>query len=227
MELKGKVALVSGASRGIGRAIAMMLAEAGSDVAVNYVSNKDAADKVVEEIKSIGRRAVAYQADVSKSEQTQAMIDKITDDLGVVQVDSREFVIADIPGLIEGASEGAGLGDRFLGHVERCAVLLHLVDGTQEDPAAAYRTIRGELEAYGNGLEDKPELVALNKVDALSDELRGAAHAALEAEVGRPVMMLSGVTGEGVNEALRALQVYIDDLRATEAEVEDTVPWRP
>src|ERR671920_590076 len=90
--------------------------------------------------------------------------------LGVVRADDREFVLADLPGLIEGAHEGTGLGDRFLGHTERCRVLLHLVDGTQEDPAAAYKTVRGELDAYGQGLEDKPEIVALTKADAMTPE---------------------------------------------------------
>src|SRR6478736_3657889 len=90
--------------------------------------------------------------------------------LGVVRIDEREFVIADLPGLIEGAHEGVGLGDRFLGHTERCRVLLHLVDGTGEDPAGAYQTVRNELEAYGHGLEDKPEIVALTKADALTPE---------------------------------------------------------
>ena len=93
--------------------------------------------------------------------------------LGVVEIDGREFVLADIPGLIEGAHEGVGLGDRFLGHVERCRVLLHLVDGTGGDAGAAYKTVRAELAAYGNGLADKPEIVALNKADALSaDEIK-------------------------------------------------------
>src|ERR1700753_112534 len=90
--------------------------------------------------------------------------------LGVVRIDQREFVLADIPGLIEGAHEGVGLGDRFLGHVERCRVLLHLVDGTGEAAGEAYKTVRAELDAYGNGLADKPEIVALNKVDALTPE---------------------------------------------------------
>ena len=99
--------------------------------------------------------------------------------LGVVGVDGREFVLADIPGLIEGASQGVGLGDRFLSHVERCKVLLHLVDGTEEDVAETYRVIRAELDAYGHGLEDKPELVALSKADALQDDERDDKLAAL------------------------------------------------
>src|SRR5512144_1773761 len=125
--------------------------------------------------------------------------------LGVVNAQGREFVLADIPGLIEGAHEGAGLGDRFLGHVERCAVLLHLVDGTQEDVAAAYHTVRGELEAYGHGLAEKPELVALNKIDALMPDQLAARRAALEEAAGGPVLALSAVTGQGVPEALYAV----------------------
>jgi GTP-binding protein len=126
--------------------------------------------------------------------------------LGVVRLNAtEEFVLADIPGLIEGAHEGAGLGDRFLGHVERCAVLLHLVDGTQPDPARAYRTIREELEAYGHGLAEKPELVALNKTDAMSPQARASRAKALARAVGRPVLLVSGASGEGVTAALRAL----------------------
>ncbi len=125
--------------------------------------------------------------------------------LGVVRVgDNRSFVIADIPGLIEGASDGAGLGTRFLGHVERTAVLIHLIDGTQEDVVQAYQTIRGELEAYGEGLADKPELLALNKADALTPEDREARAAELEAVAGRRPFIISGVSGEGVTDLLRA-----------------------
>ncbi|MBP0466201.1 GTPase ObgE [Roseomonas sp. PWR1] len=126
--------------------------------------------------------------------------------LGVVRLNAtEEFVLADIPGLIEGAHEGAGLGDRFLGHVERCAVLLHLIDGTQADPAGAYRTIRGELEGYGHGLVDKPEIVALNKADAMTAQARASRVKALERACGRPVMLISGATGDGVPGVLRAL----------------------
>jgi GTP-binding protein len=117
-----------------------------------------------------------------------------------------EFVLADIPGLIEGAHEGAGLGDRFLGHVERCAVLLHLVDGTAADPARAYETIRAELEGYGGGLAGKPEIVALNKTDAMTPQARTSRLKALSRAAGKPVLLVSGATGEGVAEVLRALQ---------------------
>jgi GTP-binding protein len=130
--------------------------------------------------------------------------------LGVVRLNAtEEFVLADIPGLIEGAHEGAGLGDRFLGHVERCAVLLHLVDGTQADPARAYRTIREELEAYGHGLAEKPEIVALNKADSMSPQARASRIKALSRAAGRPVLLVSGASGEGVPEALRALAAAV------------------
>ena len=125
--------------------------------------------------------------------------------LGVVELDHDAFVMADIPGLIEGAHEGAGLGDRFLRHVERCRILLHLVDGTGDDVASAWRTVRDEVVAYGGGLGDKPEILALNKADALIGEERDAKRAALEAAADRPVAMVSGVTGEGVQDVLRQI----------------------
>ena len=144
----------------------------------------------------------------------------LTPQLGVVGVDQREFVLADIPGLIEGAHEGAGLGDRFLGHVERCRVLLHLVDGTEEDVAASYRVIRGELKQYGAGLAQKPEIVALNKIDALSEDDLKKRRAALRKVAKRPVMLVSGATGKGVPELLRALLKTIDEATAAEAEAD-------
>ncbi|PLX37876.1 MAG: GTPase ObgE [Hyphomicrobiales bacterium] len=138
--------------------------------------------------------------------------------LGVVRVHEREFVIADIPGLIEGAHEGIGIGDRFLGHVERCMVLLHLVDGTQDDVAEDYRVVRGELEAYGNELANKTEVVALTKVDALDDEERAEKTKALAKAAGRPVMQLSAPTREGVDAVLRALWQTIAAEREREAD---------
>ena len=126
--------------------------------------------------------------------------------LGVVRLShSEEFVIADIPGLIEGAHEGAGLGDRFLGHVERCAVLLHLVDGTAKTPVKAWRTIRHELSSYGGGLAQKPELLVLNKIDAMTPREVSARRAALKKASGRDVMLLSSVSGQGLPEVTRAL----------------------
>jgi GTP-binding protein len=134
--------------------------------------------------------------------------------LGVIRLSmSEEFVLADIPGLIEGAHEGAGLGDRFLGHVERCAVMLHLVDGAAGDVVRAWRTVREELAAYGGGLVEKPELIGLNKTDAMTNREISARAAALRKASGRPVMLLSGVTGQGVPEVLRALQNMIHDTR--------------
>ena len=148
--------------------------------------------------------------------------------LGVVGVDNVEFVVADIPGLIEGAHEGVGLGVRFLGHVERCAVLLHLIDGTSESIADDYNTIIGELEAYGGELAEKPRVTVLNKVDALDAEMRAEAKAVLEEASGGPVMEMSGAAKLGTTEVLRALRAEIDDnrLRAHLGEAEDT-PWQP
>ena len=143
--------------------------------------------------------------------------------LGVVRLggakDAREFVIADLPGLIEGAHEGAGLGDRFLGHVERCNVILHLLDGTEEDPVAAYKTIRAELKAYGAGLAEKPEVVGLNKVDALDAETVKTKLSALKRAARRKgakvkVLALSGAAGIGVDAALEALWAEIAAKRA-------------
>ena len=143
----------------------------------------------------------------------------ITPNLGVVDLSANErFVIADIPGLIEGASEGAGLGTRFLGHVERTGALIHLVDGTQEDVAGAYRTVRAELEAYGEGLADKPEVLALNKIDALDAETRKARAAELRKVAGVKPLLVSGVSGEGVTELLRAAWSQV---RRTRGEIVD------
>ncbi|WP_298698947.1 GTPase ObgE [uncultured Brevundimonas sp.] len=154
--------------------------------------------------------------------------------LGVVDLSpSERFVIADIPGLIEGASEGAGLGTRFLGHVERSASLIHLVDGTQEDVAGAYAIIRGELEAYGAGLADKTEIVALNKIDALTPEARQEKAEALQAACGRAPLLVSGVSGEGVTELLRAAWAEVRRTRGETAPLEDETPvetpggWTP
>lgn len=137
--------------------------------------------------------------------------------LGVVRVDGREMVLADIPGLIEGAHEGHGLGDRFLGHVERCRVLLHLVEGTSEHAGKAYKTVRQELAAYGEGLDEKPEIVALSKADALSPELLKEQVARLKRAAKRAPIVLSSASGEGVEAALRALFAVVEEARADEA----------
>ena len=130
--------------------------------------------------------------------------------LGVVRIDDREFVLADLPGLIEGAHEGTGLGDRFLGHTERCNVLLHLVDGTGEDPAEAYRLVRGELAAYGHGLADKSEIVGLSKADALTPTQIEKQSAKLQKAAKKAPLVLSAQSTQGVTEVLRALLHAID-----------------
>ncbi|WP_089173270.1 GTPase ObgE [Bosea sp. AS-1] len=150
--------------------------------------------------------------------------------LGVVRVDGHEMVLADIPGLIEGAHEGHGLGDRFLGHIERCRVLLHLVEGTSEHAGKAYKIVREELEAYGEGLADKPEIVALSKADALSPELLKEQVARLKRAAKRMPIILSAASGEGVDAALRALFAVVEEARREEAA--ETAPvaeggWRP
>ena len=148
--------------------------------------------------------------------------------LGAVDAGARRLVLADIPGLIEGAHEGKGIGDRFLGHVERCGVLLHLVDGAADDPAAAYRTVRGELSAYGAGLGEKTEVVALNKADALAPDGIEAGLAALrDAGAARP-FALSGVSGAGVGTALDRLADAVEAARAADrAETAGAPAWSP
>ncbi|NIZ62753.1 GTPase ObgE [Sedimentitalea sp. CY04] len=147
--------------------------------------------------------------------------------LGVVGIDNAEFVIADIPGLIAGAHEGRGIGDRFLGHVERCSVLLHLVDGTSDTIAEDYQTIIGELEAYGGELATKTRVTTLNKIDALDEEERAEAKAELEAAVGGPVFLMSGVSREGLPEVLRAVRAEIEDDRERSKPAEEAETWRP
>ena len=159
--------------------------------------------------------------------------------LGVVKIDEREFVLADIPGLIEGAHEGHGLGDRFLGHVERCRVLLHLVEATSENAGASYKIVRGELAAYGHGLEDKPEIVALSKVDAVDEEtmkqqlerlkraMRSHGPARAAGERITPPLLLSAATHQGVQEALRALMSEIAAHRKADEDLQPAAPWRP
>jgi GTP-binding protein len=149
--------------------------------------------------------------------------------LGVVRRGEAEFIVADIPGLIEGAHTGSGLGDRFLGHIERCGVLLHLIDGTQEDVVAAYRTVRDELAAYGGGLAEKAEVVGLNKIDALDAQERAAKRAALEKASGAEVLCLSGATGAGVEDVISRLLGHIEAERRRRAEAEPAEPegYRP
>jgi GTP-binding protein len=138
--------------------------------------------------------------------------------LGVANIDGREFVIADIPGLIEGAHEGVGIGDRFLGHVERTRVLLHLVSAIEEDVGESYRIVRGELDAYGAGLETKLEIVALSQVDALNEDVRKEKLAELKAACGQEPVALSSVSREGVEDTLRRM------ISAVEASKQDEKP---
>jgi GTP-binding protein len=135
--------------------------------------------------------------------------------LGVVRIDQTDFVLADLPGLIEGAHEGVGLGDRFLGHAERCGAILHLVDGTETAIVKAYRTIRHELEAYGQGLNRKSEIVAINKIDAIPKAALARKRASLEKACGHKVFAISAVSGEGVDSVLRALAREIERRRRT------------
>lgn len=148
--------------------------------------------------------------------------------LGVVGIDGREFVMADIPGLVEGAHEGVGIGDRFLGHVERCRVLLHLVDATQDDYIDAYRIIRGELEAYDEGLGEKDEIVALTKIDSLSDDDIEEKIAAFEEAYGFRPLAISAVARTNMDDILRSLmsKIETENKREADAAQEDTA-WRP
>ena len=153
--------------------------------------------------------------------------------LGVVRHKGREFVLADIPGLIEGAADGAGIGDRFLGHIERCRVLIHLIDIAGQDPAEAYNTVNAELDAYGEGLADKPQLVALNKLDLADAELGKAFADELLAAGADKVFNISGATGEGMEELLDGVLSYLPDRTSTETQAEevedeaDEPDWSP
>jgi GTPase len=148
--------------------------------------------------------------------------------LGVVSVDGREFVLADLPGLIEGAHEGVGLGDRFLGHVERCRVILHLVDATCEHAGRAYKTVREELAAYGQGLVEKPEIVALSKVDAVTPEALKEQRARLRRAAGKAPLVLSSASHQGVPEALRTLLSVITGVHTEDTADEPAeAAWHP
>jgi GTP-binding protein len=153
----------------------------------------------------------------------------LTPNLGVVDLSANErFVVADIPGLIEGAAEGAGLGVRFLGHLERCKVLIHLVDATSEDVAGAWRTVRGELAAYGAGLTEKPELIALSKIDALDADTRAAKAAELAEATGQAPRLVSAVSGENVTQLLRTAFAEVrGDAEAQAAAAAEGDGWTP
>ncbi len=147
--------------------------------------------------------------------------------LGVVSCDGREFVLADIPGLIEGAHEGHGLGDAFLGHIERCRVLLHLVDATSEHAGEAYKTVRHELEAYDAGLPEKPEIVALSKIDAVDEETLKTQMARLKRAAKKTPLCVSAATHRNVDEVLRALVAAIGAKTEADAPVKEAATWQP
>jgi len=146
--------------------------------------------------------------------------------LGVVRIDAREFVLADIPGLIEGAHEGVGIGDRFLGHVERTNVILHLVSAVDEDPAKAYKTVRAELEAYGHGLAEKPEIVALSQIDTADAKSLSDKSKKLKKAAGREPLLFSSVSRDGLDEVLRAVMAHIEEKREAEIEDEPDPRWQ-
>jgi GTP-binding protein len=185
---------------------------------------------------SAGKSSLVSVISAAKPKIADYPFTTLVPNLGVVGVDGKEFVMADIPGLIEGASEGRGLGDQFLAHVERCSVLLHLVDGTETDVAEAYRVVRGEIEAYGEGLADKPEVVALNKIDALSKEEISEKAKQLKKACKSTPLRLSAASQKGVPEAKAKLFEIIQADRNSrrEAEIEATMTpeekaegWKP
>jgi GTP-binding protein len=135
--------------------------------------------------------------------------------------------MADLPGLIEGAAEGAGLGTRFLGHVERCVALVHLIDATQESATEAYRTVRAELEAFGGGIADKPEIVALNKIAAMTPADANRKRAALSRAIGKDVRLVSGVSGAGVRELVNEIAAMLRARREEQAEATQEQDWAP
>ena len=135
-------------------------------------------------------------------------------------------MLADIPGLIEGAHEGVGIGDRFLGHVERTNVILHLVSAVEDDPAKAYKTVRGELEAYGHGLSEKPEIVALSQIDTADAKSLSEKTKKLKKAAGREPLLFSSVSRDGLDEALRAVMAHIEEKRETEIEAEPDPRWQ-
>jgi GTP-binding protein len=168
-----------------------------------------------------GKSTFINQVSNTKARVGEYAFTTLVPQLGVVHHKGREFVLADIPGLIEGAAEGAGIGDRFLGHIERCRVLIHLVDISGEDPAEAMRTVRAELEAYGAGLEDKPQLIALNKIDLADAELAAGFAAELEAAGADKVFAISGATGQGVEALLDAVLAHLPERTASERPVQE------
>jgi len=177
-----------------------------------------------------GKSTFLAAVSAAKPKQADYPFTTLHPHLGVVDLGPAErFVLADLPGLIEGAAEGAGLGHRFLGHVERCAAILHLVDATAPDPAESYRVIRGELDAYGEGLTDKPEIVALTKCETLDDEELAVAKDELEAACGQTVFLISSVARHGLKPLLSSVYQYVDKRRVAERApvVDESAGWSP
>jgi GTP-binding protein len=190
---------------------------AGEEKAI-WLRLKLIADVGLVGLPNAGKSTLLAAASAARPKIADYPFTTLAPNLGMVDLSAGErFILADIPGLIEGASEGAGIGTRFLGHVERTAVLVHLVDGTQDDVGKAWRTVRHELEAYGEGLEDKPEILALNKIDALDATTRAEKQAELEAEAGVKVRLVSGAAKIGVTELLREAFALVRERKAEAA----------
>ncbi|MFW2349478.1 GTPase ObgE [Qipengyuania sp.] len=194
--------------------------EAGQEMWV-WLRLKLLADVGLLGLPNAGKSTFINQVSNAKAKVGHYAFTTLVPKLGVVTHKGREFVLADIPGLIEGAADGAGIGDRFLGHIERCRVLIHLIDISGDDPAEAYTTVNAELEAYGGGLADKPQLVALNKLDLADEELgRGFAEELLAAGADK-VFTISGATGAGISELLDGVLGYLPDRTSTETHAEE------
>lgn len=194
--------------------------EAGQEMWV-WLRLKLLADVGLLGLPNAGKSTFINQVSNAKAKVGAYAFTTLVPKLGVVTHKGREFVLADIPGLIEGAAEGAGIGDRFLGHIERCRVLIHLIDIAGVDPVEAMQIVEGELEAYGAGLRDKPRLVALNKLDLADKELGEGFAEELIAAGADKVFRVSGATGEGIEELLDAVLGYLPDRTATETHAEE------
>ena len=203
--------------------------QAGEELTV-WLRLKLIADAGIVGLPNAGKSTFLATVSAAKPKIADYPFTTLHPNLGVVREAGTDFVLADIPGLIEGAHEGAGLGTRFLGHVERCRVLLHLVDATSDDIAGAYRTVRAELKAYGAGLGKKKEIVALSKCDALDEDAIFAKAAELKSAARKQPLVVSAVSGKGVKEVLMALAREIAKSRVGEeaaAGGEDKKAWRP
>lgn len=205
--------------------------EAGQEMWV-WLRLKLLADAGLVGLPNAGKSTFTNQITNTKAKVGDYAFTTLTPQLGVVRHRNREFVLADIPGLIEGAADGAGIGDRFLGHIERCRVLIHLIDVHGTDPAEALHVIEGELEAYGAGLDEKPRLIALNKIDLVDAELVEAFTAELKAAGAERVFPISGATGKGMDALLDAVLEYLPAATVTERpdgeqEEGEEQPWSP